>query len=125
MKINTDINWYNRIGEENIRKLIHEFYIGVKDDQVLKPMYPEDLEGAELRLFYFMVQYLGGPAIYTEKRGHPRLRMRHMVFPVNEKAHDAWLGNMKNALGKIDIDKESYDFLWNYFVETASFLRNR
>lgn len=116
---------YDRIGEENIKKLIHDFYAELKQDEVLAPMYKGDFEGAEERLYLFMIQYLGGPNTYNEKRGHPKLRQRHMVFPVTEKAKQNWLRNMKTALDKSEIGEPEKEFLWNYFKQTAEFLKNR
>jgi hemoglobin len=120
-----ELNYYQRIGQENIRQLIEYFYEEVKQNQVLRPMYHGDLEAAERRLFLFMVQYLGGPATYSERRGHPRLRMRHMVFPIDEQAKNEWLSCMRIALDKVEMDNESAVFLWNYFVQTANFMKNR
>jgi hemoglobin len=119
------LSYYERIGNENIRRLIELFYEGVRNDDVLLPMYPGDLEAAERRLYLFLVQYLGGPATYSERRGHPRLRMRHMVFPITETAKDHWLSCMKNAMGQIEMDEDSRRFLWSYFTQTAEFLKNR
>lgn len=119
------LTYFERIGNENIRRLIELFYIEIRKDEVLLPMYPGDLEAAERRLYLFMVQYLGGPGTYSERRGHPRLRMRHMVFPINEEARQRWLICMKVAMQQISMDKESRDFLWTYFVQTSDFLKNR
>lgn len=119
------LSYYDRIGPENIRKLIHDFYIEIRNDELLAPMYQGDFEGAEERLYLFMIQYLGGPRTYDEKRGHPRLRQRHVVFPVTEKAKDNWLNNMRIALDKSDIADPEKDYLWNYFKQTAEFLKNR
>ncbi len=117
--------YYERIGRDNLRLLISYFYEGVRQDEVLLPMYPGDLEAAELRLFLFMVQYLGGPATYSERRGHPRLRMRHVNFPINEEARDHWLMRMKAAMDRVEMDDDCRNFLWSYFTYTADFLRNR
>jgi hemoglobin len=117
--------YYERIGAEKLQQLIAGFYEGIREDEVLRPMYPGDLEAAERRLFLFMVQYLGGPATYSERRGHPRLRMRHVNFPIDEDARDRWLRHMKRSLDAIELDEESRNFLWSYFTQTADFLRNR
>lgn len=119
------LSYYDKIGEEKIKKLIHDFYIELRNDKVLAPMYKGDFDAAEERLFLFMIQYLGGPTTYNEKRGHPKLRQRHMVFPVTDKAKENWLKNMKIALDKSKIDKPEREFLWNYFKQTAEFLKNR
>lgn len=120
-----EISYYDRIGAEKLKKLIHDFYTGIKKDELLSPMYQGDFQGAEERLFLFMIQYLGGPDIYNQRRGHPRLRQRHIVFPITEEAKQHWLKNMENALDKSEISETDKDFLWNYFQQTADFLKNR
>lgn len=117
--------YYERIGAEKLQQLIAGFYEGIKEDEVLRPMYLGDLEAAQRRLYLFMVQYLGGPTTYSERRGHPRLRMRHVNFPIDENARDRWLKHMKQSLDAIELDEESRNFLWSYFTQTADFLRNR
>lgn len=119
------ITYYEKIGDTKLRQLIRDFYQGVRNDPILKPMYQNNFNAAEERLYLFLIQYLGGPDTYNQKRGHPRLRMRHMVFPVNEEAEKHWLENMKNALDKSQINESDRDFLWNYFIQTAAFLKNR
>ena len=79
-------------GHETFVRLVDEFYRGVADDPVLRPMYPEqDLGPAAERLTLFLEQYWGGPTTYSDERGHPRLRMRHAPFKVNPDARDRWL----------------------------------
>lgn len=119
------ISKYDKIGANKLRKLIHDFYQGIRNDELLSPMYKNDLEAAEDRLYLFMVQYLGGPDLYNQQRGHPRLRMRHVVFPINETAKEHWLKNMKAALEKSEINQDDKYFLWHYFQQTAEFLKNR
>lgn len=119
------ISLYEKIGAEKLKKLIHDFYQGIRKDELLSPMYKNDFEAAEERLFLFMVQYLGGPDLYNQERGHPRLRMRHVVFPINEEAKMHWLNNMEEALQKSEIEAADKDFLRNYFEQTAEFLKNR
>ncbi len=119
------LSYYDRIGAEKIQKLIHDFYIEIKEDELLSPMYQGDFEGAEERLYLFMIQYLGGPTIYNEQRGHPRLRQRHVTFPVTEQAKQNWLQNMEIALGKSEIGESEKEYLWHYFQQTAEFLKNR
>jgi hemoglobin len=86
-------------GEDFFRDLVEHFYQGVSQDPILRPMYPEgDLTEAKEKLMLFLIQYWGGPATYSQTRGHPRLRMRHMPFAIDESARDAWLKHMKSAL---------------------------
>ncbi len=83
---------------------MRKFYEGVQTDEVLWPMYPaEDLEGAIQRLTGFLEQYWGGPSTYSEERGHPRLRMRHLPFKVNPDARDRWLRHMRAAVDSLEL----------------------
>jgi len=120
-----ELTLYDKIGREKLRKLIHDFYQGIRQDKLLKPMYQNDFDGAEERLFLFITQYLGGPDTYNQQRGHPRLRQRHIVFPITEEAKLHWLKNMEAALNILEIEKADKEFLWNYFKQTADFLKNR
>lgn len=116
---------YDRIGKENIKKLIHYFYQELRNDSILRPMYKENLDAAEERLYLFMIQFLGGPKHYNEKRGLPRLKQRHMPFYIDENAKNSWLNNMKTALAKTNIHAADKEYLWDYFVKTANFLKNK
>lgn len=120
-----ELTLYDKIGADKLKKLIHDFYSGIKQDELLKPMYQDDFEGAEERLFLFICQYLGGPDNYNQQRGHPRLRQRHIVFPITEEAKQHWLKNMETALIASEIGNAEKEFLWNYFKQTAEFLKNR
>lgn len=96
--------FYDAIGgAETFRVIVSRFYELVRDDEVLRPMYPaEDLAGAEDRLRMFLEQYWGGPHTYSEQRGHPRLRMRHSPFRIGLLERDAWLRCMHTAVASID-----------------------
>lgn len=86
-------------GEAFFTDLVGRFYAAVAQDPVLSPMYPEDdLSGAERRLRLFLQQYWGGPPEYSAERGHPRLRMRHMPFRIDDEARQHWLQHMMAAL---------------------------
>lgn len=112
-------------GEETFRRLVRRFYAGVAQDPLLRPMYPEDdLGPAEERLTLFLMQYWGGPRTYSERRGHPRLRMRHAPFPVDRAAHDAWLGHMREAVDSLDLAPEHEQQLWDYLVYAAGTMIN-
>ncbi len=112
-------------GDETFTRLVRRFYEGVATDPLLRPMYPEeDLTGAEERLRMFLVQYWGGPNTYSERRGHPRLRMRHMPFKVNPAARDRWLHHMKVAVDELELPPELHEPLWDYLVRAAHSLVN-
>jgi hemoglobin len=122
----TEVSLYEIVGgEETFRRLIHRFYQGVAEDPVLRPLYPEeDLGPAEERFRLFLIQYWGGPRTYSERRGHPRLRMRHAPFTVGVVQRDAWLGHMREALDEIALPAEADTKFWNYVVTAASSLLN-
>lgn len=112
-------------GEETFERLVHRFYGGVAEDEVLRPLYPEeDLGPAEHRLRMFLVQYWGGPNTYSQERGHPRLRMRHAPFRIGVRERDAWLSRMRIALDEVGLEPDADRAVWTYFVSAADSLRN-
>lgn len=123
------MSFYDEVGgHETFRKIVHEFYAGVANDERLAPMYPaDDMDGAEERLRMFLEQYFGGPHTYSEQRGHPRLRMRHMPYVIDSTARDAWLENMVAAVESIDSETMSDDHrtaMLDYFHHAAEFMVN-
>lgn len=112
---------FERIGgSQRFDELVSAFYEGIRGDEVLLPMYPqEDLEGAIWRLSAFLQQYFGGPQTYSEQRGHPRLRMRHSPFKVNPEAKERWLAHMRQALDTLDLSPLDDGELWDYFERAA------
>jgi hemoglobin len=121
-----DESFYAAVGgEQTFRRLVGEFYSGVASDPFLRSLYPEDeLEAAAERLTLFLIQYWGGPNTYSATRGHPRLRMRHAPFAINEAARDAWLRHMRAALDSLALPQDQHDTLWTYLVNAADALRN-
>ena len=112
-------------GEPVFRRLVHSFYQGVAQDPLLRPMYPEqDLGPAEERLALFLMQYWGGPRTYSDERGHPRLRMRHAPFTVDQAAHDAWLRHMGAAVDELGLAEEHRQQLWDYLEYAAASMIN-
>jgi hemoglobin len=112
-------------GHETFERLVRRFYEGVAGDPVLRPLYPQaDLSGAEERLRMFLEQYWGGPRTYSEQRGHPRLRMRHVPFRVTEDARDRWLAHMRTSLDELGLAPAYEEELWSYLVMAAHSLVN-
>jgi hemoglobin len=112
-------------GEETFSRLVTAFYGGVAEDPTLRALYPEeDLGPAAERLRMFLIQYWGGPTTYSERRGHPRLRMRHAPFAIDSAARDAWLTHMRAALDSLDLAPQYEAPLWDYLVRAADSLRN-
>ncbi len=116
---------YEVIGPEKFDRLVHGFYRRVASDPVVRPLYPEEtLEEAERHLRLFLIQYFGGPKVYSDERGHPRLRMRHLPFRIGEAERDAWLRCMRAALDEAAIGEPAYSLMARYFEDTATFMMN-
>lgn len=115
------MTFYDEVGGyATFERIVEVFYREVADDPVLKPMYPEeDLGPAADRLTMFLAQYWGGPTTYGEKRGHPRLRMRHMPFRVDPDARDRWLRCMRTALDEVQLSPLHDATLWDYLERAA------
>ena len=117
---------FSAVGEEGFRALVHAFYRRIPTDNVLGPMYQgRDLSAAEGRLRNFLIYRFGGPQSYIEERGHPRLRMRHAPFPVDEAARNRWIELMTAALDETALPDEARSVLNEFFHSTATFLINR
>jgi hemoglobin len=113
-------------GEDTFRRLVARFYQGVATDPVLRAVYPdEDLRDAEERLRLFLIQYWGGPATYSERRGHPALRMRHARFAIGPAERDAWLRHMRAAIDSLGLPAEHAAPLLEYVSMAADALVNR
>src|SRR5947209_7978916 len=113
-------------GEQTFYDLVHRFYAGVAGDPVLRALYPEeDLGPAEERLRMFLIQYWGGPRTYSQQRGHPRLRMRHVPFAIGERERVAWLTHMRAAVDSLELPEEYATMLWRYLETAAMSLQNR
>ena len=97
------ISFFDAVGgHETFVRLVDRFYEGVAGDPPLRALYPEeDLGPAETRFRMFLEQYWGGPTTYSEQRGHPRLRMRHMPFQVTPTQRDRWLHHMNAAIDEV------------------------
>jgi hemoglobin len=117
---------YAAIGEEGFTRLVAAFYRQVPGDDILGPMYPAaDLAGAEQRLRQFLMFRFGGSMEYVEQRGHPRLRMRHGPFTIDQRARDRWMELMRNAMREAAIPEEPARLLESFFDGTATFMINR
>lgn len=116
---------FEAIGEEKINQLAATFYKGVADNPDLRRLYPEDeLPEAERRLRLFLIQVFGGPATYSEERGHPRLRLRHMQWPIDGNLRNQWINTMFDSLDQLDLDQEVRESMMEYFVKVANHMVN-
>jgi hemoglobin len=120
---------YERVGGEPFfDDLTRRFYDGVRDEPVLAAVYPQDdeaFEQARVHLRGFLVQYFGGPATYSEQRGHPRLRMRHLPFPIGPAERDAWVRVMQAAVAASAVHGLDESRMLTYFESAAAHLVNQ
>lgn len=115
-------------GEGVVRWLTNRFYDIMDSDpavKVLRDMHPADLAGSREKLFMFLSGWLGGPGLYMEKFGHPRLRMRHMPFAVDGAMRDQWMQCMSQAVNELLVEDWLKAKLLEAFYNTADFMRNQ
>jgi hemoglobin len=112
-------------GAATFERIVENFYNGVAQDAILRPMYPEDLTEAKRHTALFLMQYFGGPTTYSQERGHPRLRMRHAPFAIGVAERDAWVRHMKAAVEAEALPQPASDALLDYFERAATFLINQ
>lgn len=106
-------------------RLVEAFYRGVESDDVLRRWYPEDLTQSKEHLALFLIQRTGGPQTYSELRGHPRMRGRHMPFKIGFIERNAWLHHMHNALEAVPEFASSKTVLYEFLEGFATFLINQ
>lgn len=115
-------------GESAVRRLVDRFYalmIELPQAGTIRAMHQPDLTEAKDRLFMFLSGWLGGPQLYAERFGHPRLRQKHLPFAIDETARDAWMDCMVQALAEQVTDPQLFGQLKASFFKTADFLRNQ
>jgi hemoglobin len=130
MQISADSRtFYQRIGGESVlRRLVHSFYTHmdtIAEAQPIRAMHASDLNSAQDKLFMFLSGWMGGPQLYMEKFGHPRLRMRHLPFAIDEAARDQWMLCMQKALEEVVDDASLRDELMHALHGVADFMRNQ
>jgi hemoglobin len=122
------VSLYDRVGGDRFfDELTTRFYSGVADDPLLRPLYPDDdaeLEASRRHLALFLAQFWGGPRLYAELRGHPRLRMRHSTFRIGPAQRDAWLRHMRTAVQAAELDPIDAMQLLSYLADAAEHLVN-
>ena len=120
---------YERVGgEAGVRKVVNRFYDlmdSLDDARTIRALHPPTLDESREKLFEFLSGWLGGPNLYIEKRGHPRLRARHLPFAIDAAAVDAWLACMTRALDECVDDKDAVAKLTGGLTPLAQHMRNR
>ncbi|MGC6467453.1 MAG: globin [Akkermansiaceae bacterium] len=117
---------YTTMGEEGFTRLTAAFYRRVREDDLIGPMYPDqDWAGAEERLRDFFLFRFGGDQRYLVKRGHPRLRGRHLPFEIGKAEAKRWMTLMGRAADEVVADPEIRRQILEFFAQVADFLRNK
>ena len=111
-------------GQRFFDTLVDRFYEAVETDELLRPLYPDDLTESRRHLAGFLAQYFGGPTHYSAERGHPRLRMRHAPFVIGLSERDAWVRHMTEALYKAELPPPVVDYMLEYFDMAATAMIN-
>ena len=115
-------------GEPAVRALVDRFYDvmdAMPEVAPLRALHPPDLASSRDKLHWFLCGWLGGPPLYVERFGHPRLRARHLPFPIGESERDQWLRCMARALGDTVLDDAIRDAIWRRIVPLADHMRNK
>lgn len=115
-------------GEEKLRELVNRFYDLMALDPAyagIRVMHPEDLSSSGDKLFMFLSGWMGGPDLFVEKHGHPRLKARHMTFSIGISERDQWLQCMRQAMKDVGINELLLERLMQSFFTTADWMRNR
>jgi hemoglobin len=125
----TNTTIYERIGGEAvIRRLVDRFY-DLMDSEAqaagIRALHPPELSESRNKLFWFLVGWMGGPPLYIQRFGHPRLRARHLPFPIGERERDEWLWCMFRALDEVVTDEQLREQLAYSLAQTADFMRNQ
>ena len=115
-------------GERGLRALVDRFYDLMEtstEAQNIRNLHAKSLNQSRQKLFMFLSGWSGGPQLYVQRFGHPRLRMRHMPFPIGKIERDEWLWCMNKALDESQLDPRVVEYLKARFAETADFMRNQ
>ena len=115
-------------GETGVRLLVDRFYDlmdSAPEAEKIRSFHARSLKQSREKLFMFLSGWSGGPQLYIERFGHPRLRMRHMPFPIGKVERDQWLWCMNKALEESGLDPRAVEYLKAHFVEATDFMRNQ
>jgi len=113
-----------KIGEENLKRLVDEFYELVFSSEIIGPLFKNDKEEIKTKQYMFLTQFLGGPQLYSSVYGHPKMRMRHLPHKITQEAKIEWLRCMKEAISKLEISEELKITLYNCFPPIAEHMVN-
>ncbi len=128
MNMNT-ITPYDMVGGEMTVARLSELFYTLMDSEPafkgLRDLHPQDLQASRDKLFMFLSGWLGGPDLFVQQFGHPRLRARHMPFAIGTRERDQWVACMQQAMEQADIEAGLRERLLQSFSSTADFMRNQ
>ncbi|CAM3050800.1 globin [Paenibacillus sediminis] len=114
-------------GAPVLRRVVEAFYPRVKQNPLIGPLFPENIDPVMDRQYKFLTQFFGGPSLYSDEYGHPMMRARHLPFPITRERADAWLSCMAGALTEVGIEEPLRTFVLErlsgpayHFVNTPS-----
>ena len=116
---------YQQLGAEKFWNIARAFYAHVDKHERLRPIFPPDLQEPIRNQAEFLIQYFGGPQTYSDRKGHPRLRMRHAPFPIDLAMRNDWVDCMRGALRDAEIPEPIFATMMAYFERTATFMMNK
>jgi hemoglobin len=124
------LSYYDQLGgEQSLRRLVDRFYDAMDELEVaatIRAMHPADMTIARQKLFEFLSGWLGGPNLYWERYGHPRLRRRHLHVAIDQRAADAWMACMYVSLDEVVVDDEALrKLLEQRLAQVAAHMMNR
>ena len=111
--------FYEILGKEKIAELVFHFYALVYEDPILSDLFQNDIAEVRDKQFRFLCQFLGGPPLYIETYGPPKMRMRHLPFVITHEKKDAWLACMNKAITQLNLDERLSQELYSCFVPLA------
>ena len=120
---------YERIGgDQGVQKLVTLFYDymdSLPESKLIRDLHPKDLTSSREKLYMFLSGWMGGPDLYIAKYGHPRLRARHLPFPIGTEERDQWLMCMQKAMEEMNVDSMFKEQLMSSFTQTANHMMNK
>ncbi len=112
-------------GLPTFERLVNDFYSRIEADPELRRVFPPDIEEGKIGQTLFLAQYFGGPDVYNQQRGHPRLRMRHAPFEIGRRERDLWLEHMLEAVDAVGIAEPARTEMREYFIRASTFMINK
>ncbi|AAN51174.1 bacitracin resistance protein BacA [Leptospira interrogans] len=114
---------FGSVGENSLRKLVSDFYDQIPSSSI-SFMFPENLEDSKIKSADFLIQVTGGPPLYSQNYGPPKMRARHLPFPIDEKARRVWLSCYRKVLDDWDAEVSAKEVLWIFFKDFSTWMVN-